>query len=142
MNWGKWIVVSFILFALFIGTLVTVCVQQDVSLVATDYYKQELEFQKQIDRDKNTRSLAIKPDISIVNNVIQISFQDLNKVQNGELKLFRPSNASSDITFELKSTADTILFFDLQNREKGMYKAQLKWSMNDQEYYLEEVVYL
>jgi hypothetical protein len=40
MNWGKWIIVSFVLFAGFIGTLVTVCVRQDISLVSKDYYKE------------------------------------------------------------------------------------------------------
>lgn len=142
MNWGKWIVVSFILFAVFIGTLVIVCVQQDISLVASDYYKQELEYQKQIDRDRNTRVLVVKPEISIVNNSVQVSFQELEKIQNGELKLFRPSNAASDLTFELKPTADTVVVFDLQHRERGMYRAQLKWTMRDQEYYLEKVIYL
>jgi len=142
MNWGKWIVVSFILFALFIGTLVIVCVRQDISLVASDYYKQELEYQKQIDRDRNTRALVVKPDISIVNNSVQVSFQEFGKIQSGELKLFRPSNAASDLIFDLRPTADTVVVFDLQHQERGMYRAQLKWTMRDQEYYLEKVIYL
>lgn len=134
--------VSFILFALFIGTLVIVCVRQDISLVASDYYKQELEYQKQIDRDRNARALVVKPDISIVNNSVQVSFQEFGKIQSGELKLFRPSNAASDLIFDLRPTADTVVVFDLQHQERGMYRAQLKWTMRDQEYYLEKVIYL
>jgi hypothetical protein len=142
MNWGKWIVVSFILFAIFIGTLVVVCVREDINLVATDYYKQELDYQQQIDRNKNTQALVVKPDISIVNSSLLISYKEFNRLKNGELKLFRPSNAAFDVTFELKPTADSVLTFDLQNRERGMYKAQLKWSMDDLEYYLEKIIYL
>lgn len=142
MNWGKWIVVSFVLFAIFIGTLVAVCVRQDISLVATDYYKQELDFQKQIDRSKNAQSLASRPAISVVNNTLQISFKEFNRLQNGELKLFRPSNAASDFTLQLEASADSVLTFDIQNREKGMYKAQMKWSMDEKEYYFEETIYL
>lgn len=142
MNWGKWIVVSFILFAMFIGTLVYVCVREDISLVANDYYKQELDYQKQIERDKNTLALTVQPDISVVNSSLQISYSELNTMQKGELKLFRPSNAASDLIFEIKTTSDTVLVFDLRDREKGMYKAQLKWSMNNKEYYLEKTVYL
>ena len=142
MNWGKWIAVSFVLFAIFIGVLVTVCVRQDINLVATDYYKQELDYQNQIDRNKNAQALLVKPQIKITNNVLQVSFKDFNHVKNGELKLFRPSNPASDVTFELKPTADTLQAFDLQNRQRGMYKAQLRWSMNNKEYYLEEIVYL
>lgn len=142
MNWGKWIVVSFILFAAFIGALVTICVRQDISLVATDYYKQELDFQQQIDRTNNAQQLTVSPDISIVNNKVQISYKNFSSLQAGELKLFRPSNEKSDLVFELKATADTIQFFDLETRERGMYKAKMKWSMNDKEYYLEKTVYL
>lgn len=142
MNWGKWIAVSFVLFAIFIGVLVTVCVRQDINLVSTDYYKQELDYQNQIDRNRNAQDLMVKPLIKIENNAVQVSFKDFNHVESGELKLFRPSNPDYDVTFELKTTADTLQAFDLQTRQRGMYKAQLKWSMNNKEYYLEETVYL
>ena len=142
MNWGKWILVSFILFATFIGVLVAICVQQDISLVATDYYKQELDFQQQIDRAKNAQQLLVSPDITVVNSHVQISFKDFSNLQSGELKLFRPSNIKSDLVFELKPTADTVQLFDLRSRERGMYKAKMKWSMNNKEYYLEETIYL
>ena len=142
MNWGKWIAVSFVLFAIFIGVLVTVCIRQDINLVATDYYKQELDYQNQIDRNSNAQELRVKPHIIITNNAVQVSFKDFNTVKSGELKLFRPSNPAYDISFELKPTADTLQTFDLKASQRGMYKAQLKWSMNNKEYYIEETVYL
>lgn len=142
MNWGKWIAVSFVLFALFIGGLVTICVRQDISLVATDYYKQELDYQQQIDRSANTNLLEFKPEISIMNNTLQVSYPDFSSIQAGEVKLFRPSNAGSDRVFELKTTSDTVQVFDLSSQQKGMYKAKLKWTMNEKEYYLEKTVYL
>ena len=142
MNWGKWIVVSFVLFAIFIGVLVTVCVRQDISLVANDYYKQELDYQKQIDRDKNAQELFVKPEISIERNELKISFKDFNKIQAGEVKLFRPSNAASDMLFRLERSEEPIQSFDLQAKEKGMYKAQMKWSMDGKEFYIEQTVYL
>lgn len=142
MNWGKWIVVSFVLFAIFIGTLVVVCVRQDINLVASDYYKQELVFQKQIDRENNTLVLKIKPDINVVNSSIQISFRDFKDIQSGELKLFRPSNEKLDQVFELNPTSDTIQNFILKVSEPGLYKAQLKWSMSGKEYYLKKNIYL
>lgn len=142
MNWGKWIVVSFLLFAIFIGVLVTVCVRQDISLVANDYYKQELDYQKQIDRDKNTQNLLAKPEISIDQNLLKISFKDFNKMQRGEVKLFRPSNAASDMLFRLEPGEAKVRSFDVQSKEKGMYKAQMKWLMDGKEYYIEKTVYL
>src|SRR5687768_12027779 len=135
MNWGKWIITAYVFFAVFISVLVTICVKQDISLVAPDYYNQELDFQQQIDRANNAQQLAVKPEILIVNNSVQISFRDFNALQSGELKLFRPSNAKSDLIFELKATPDTLQLFDLHLRQKGMYKAKMKWTMNDKEYF-------
>ena len=74
MNWGKWIIVSFVLFAAFIGTLVTVCMRAEVSLVSKDYYKEELEFQKQIVRIENTSALESKPAIVAGKGIIEITF--------------------------------------------------------------------
>lgn len=142
MNWGKWIVVSFVLFAAFIGVLVTICVRQDISLVAEDYYKQELNFQQQINKSANTAQLNVKPEISIVNGNMQVRYKDFRAIHAGELKLFRPSNAESDLVFVLKPSADTIQYFNLQARERGMYKAKMQWSMHDKEYYLEKTIYL
>lgn len=137
----KWIVVSFVLFALFIGTLVTVCVRQDVSLVAPDYYKQELAYQQRIDQQQNTSQLDSKPAIVVANNQLQVSFANLNQIEKGELKLFRPSDARLDRTYELKS-AESFQTFDVSTQQRGMYKASLRWTMNGKEYFLEETIYI
>jgi hypothetical protein len=50
----------FILFAAFIGTLVTVCLRQDISLVSKDYYKEELQYENQLTRLKKCLSAGVK----------------------------------------------------------------------------------
>jgi hypothetical protein len=142
MNWGKSIVVVFVLFALFIGTLVTVCVRQDVSLVAPDYYKQELVYQQRIDQQQNTAQLEAKPIIVVANNQLQVSFVSLNQIEKGELKLFRPSDAQQDKVYELKSTTDLVQTFDVSAQQRGMYKARLSWTMDGKEYFMEETIYI
>ena len=142
MNFGKWILVSFIGFALFIGTLVTVCVRQDINLVSSDYYKQELAYQKQIERKQNANSLSSLPKIEFVNNKITVSYKDFNQVANGELKLLRPSDARLDQTFNVHSTNDTVQIFEINIPKSGMYKASFTWTMGDKEYFVEETIYL
>lgn len=142
MNWGKWIFVAFVSFTLFIGTLVTVCIRQDVSLVTPDYYKQELAYQDQMNRRQNADALTERPRIDLNQNKLTVTFADFNKVTRGELKLFRPSNARLDQTFELKSTSNSIQTFDIDFPQRGMYKASISWVMNDKEYFMEETIYL
>lgn len=142
MNWGKWLFVSFVLFALFIGTLVTVCINQDMPLVASDYYQQELDYQQRINQTANTAGLASPPKIEIQHRQLTISFGALPQMQNGQLKLFRPSNALWDKTYAIPVTDQTSYSIDVSTQMLGQYKAQLTWQWNGKEYFTEETVYL
>src|SRR5687767_1148383 len=112
MNIGKWIVVVFIIFAAFIAVLITICVYQDISLVSKDYYREELAYQSQIQRLNNTASLSEKPMISVVDQKLKLSFQTFDKVENGVLKLFCPSNREMDRSFSVKSSSTESQLFD------------------------------
>lgn len=143
MNWGKWIIVSFVLFGAFIATLVTVCVRQDVSLVSKDYYKEELAYQDQIGRIKNASLLAKRPTIKIVDkNTVQVDFDQFNEVEKGELQLFRPSNAAMDKKFSLNASDTPSQQFSMENMDKGMYRARMIWTMGGKEFFVEEVIFI
>ena len=143
MNWGKWIVVSFVLFAVFIGTLVTVCVRQDINLVTKDYYKAELVYQDQIERQQNARLLDSKPTFAVVDDAyLVVSFDRFDEVEKGAVKLFRPSNEKLDQDFELQASGDVTQRFKLRSVNKGMYRVKMLWTMNGKEFYTEEVIYI
>lgn len=139
---GKSIVLAFVLFALFIGSLVVVCLRQDIPLVATDYYQQELRFQTHIDQVKNTNQLSEKPSIEIVGNGVEIKFSRLPDITDGELELFRPSDERLDKRFKLDPGAGSTQRFNTSAMPGGMYKARMRWSMDGKDYFMENVVYL
>lgn len=141
MNIGKWIVASFVLFIGFIATLVTICMKQDVNLVSKDYYKEELAYQAQIERLTNAASLANKPEINIANRTLEISFSSLNEIQNGELKLFCPSNPKMDRNFVVQASGAPQRY-NISDVTAGMYRARFMWTMNGKEFYFEKVVYI
>lgn len=141
MNWGKWIIVSFGLFAIFIATLVTICVRQDIGLVSKDYYKDELVYQDQIERISNAHALVSKPVISVVDQtLLQVRFEQFSNIENGELLLFSPGDAKRDKKFVLKPTTANVLQFHMDAVPQGMYKARMKWQMGDKEFYIEEII--
>ncbi len=141
MNFGKWIVVSFILFAVFIGTLVTVCVREDVNLVSKDYYKEELAYQDQIQRLNNTEKLLQKPIVKVIkNNLLHVEFMQTQEIQSSELKLFCPSNPKMDKNFKFNTSKDGSQLIDLRGLQSGMYKAKLLWTMDGKEFYIEEII--
>ena len=140
MNWGKWIVVAFILFAGFIATLVTVCMKQDVNLVSKDYYKDELAYQEQIQRMNNVNQLDQKPVIRKSGSFLQIDFDRFRDIEKGEINLFNPSDPKKDKLYALRSSEDHSQLFPLDDVAKGMYRARMQWVMNGKEYYLETVI--
>lgn len=142
MNWGKWIIVAFVLFAGFIATLVTVCMRQNVNLVSKDYYKEELAYQEQITRINNVNNLPQRPVIQKTEKFVEVEFAQFNDVESGSLKLFRPSDEKMDKVFVLSPSGKTRQLFPIENLEKGMYRARLQWTMNGKEFFMEEIIYI
>jgi len=142
MNWGKWIIVSFALFAIFIGTLATICIRQDISLVSKSYYEDELKYEEQIQRINRTAELKVKPKLWITQNKLEIHFNPFDQIEGGEMKLFRPSDVGLDKEFIFQPAIDTEQKFDLTFLPKGMYKAKIRWKMRGKEYYFEKIINL
>ena len=143
MNWGKSITLALVLFATFIGTLVTVCVKQDVNLVTKDYYKEELAYQLQIDRMAHTAMLSERPVISVEDgSVLKISYADFENINQGSLELFRPSDPALDRRFELGKSANSSVYLSTKGMQKGMYRAKLRWQMAGTEFFVEQLIKL
>src|SRR5687768_3459403 len=143
MNWGKSIILAFVLFAAFLVTLVTVCMRQDISLVTREYYKEELDYQAQINRIAHTTTLSEKPTIQVESgDIIKVRYVDFPSLERGELHLFRPSDPEMDKQFDLRSSAEELQYFSTSGMGKGMYRARMKWTMNGEEFYIEQMITL
>ncbi len=136
----KWVVFSFIGFALFIGTLVTICVRQDVSLVSANYYQDELVHQKKMTEQQNMLDLKTEPNMTLTNQHIKISYPALKELEHGEIRLTRPSDSRLDQRFPLGKEAEQD--FLLSVSERGLYRVTLQWSMNGKDYYFEKLMVL
>ena len=141
MNIGNWIIVAFVLFTAFIATLVVICMRQEVSLVSQSYYQDELAYQDQIDRQRNTLELAHKPTVSLDNRLLVLQFDQRSDIAEGVLNIFCPSDAKMDRRFKLDAGRQ-MQQFDLAQLNPGMYRVKLRWTMHDQEYYHEEIINL
>jgi len=141
MNFGKWIVVAFVFFALYIGVLVVVCVRQDINLVSKDYYRDELKYQQKLDQINNANHLSHLPVIAIKNGQARISFGENQYIQNGTLKIERPSNEKLDRNFSL-SPGQSIQEFNLGNWKPGLYRTSITWTMEGKGYYFEKQIIL
>ena len=141
MNWGKGIILSFVLFIGVIFTMVYISVNTEFSLVAENYYEQEIDYETQLQRIRNFNELEAKPTFNFDRNGHEISLQfssDLaSALEEGEVVFFRSSGAKFDKNFDLELDDNSTFKVDTKSFIKGAWTLQLKWSDKDQEYYKE-----
>ncbi len=138
MNWGKSITLAFILFAFFILSIVYSMMQQRVDLVRDDYYKEELNYEKQIEKIKNAKNISIKMRYSPENQQITITLP--SAVKKGEVLFFRPSDKRMD--FKKHIEKGNLFSFDTADLTKGYWKIQVYWTDGRYDYFKEEEVYI
>ncbi len=139
MSWPKGIVISFILFILFIGSMVYIMMKEDISLVAENYYEQELVYQQQLSRKNNALMLDKKPVVRIrEGKYLEIAFPYESRLEGGKVQLFRPSAKKFDEQFTFTSLTDNRLLYEVKNHLSGACRIRIWWKMNDKEYFWEE----
>ncbi|MEO9967076.1 MAG: FixH family protein [Reichenbachiella sp.] len=144
MNWGKSIVVAFVLFAGLIITMVVISMKHDVNLVDPNYYEEELAYQDQIDRIQNYQDLALKPEIvKTTDQIILIFPSELADLMNsGEIHFFRPSDHAVDQRMKIKLDNENKQAFSISGFGRGLWKTKLRWTAGDKEYFSEQRIVL
>ncbi|WP_010135348.1 FixH family protein [Ochrovirga pacifica] len=96
LNWGTYIVITFIVFISFILYFVVKTFTQkqyDYDLVTESYYEEELNFQQTIDYAKNTKELFEKVQLLQEGTTWVAKFpKQLKGHVVGEIQFYRPSN--------------------------------------------------
>jgi nitrogen fixation protein FixH len=136
MNWGKSIVICFVLFATFVGTMAYKMATAKVDLVRKDYYQKEIDYQKQINRLRNSSDFKHKKTMTYLpeNHLLRIGFP--TPVNKGEVLFFRPSDKGLDFTVPINKIS--LFNYSTEKLQKGRWKVQVTWTDGALEYYLED----
>ena len=139
MNWGAKIIIAFICFTGIVFTMVFISMRQDISLVADNYYEQEIAYEEQIQRIKNQKTLGEKPLFKVVRaeQKAVLTFPETLDVKEGTVHFFRPSNARMDRSFSIQLGEGRKQEFDLQPFRSGLWKVKIFWKSAEKEYYEE-----
>ena len=138
-NWGTGILITIIVFMIItIGTVVFL-MNQDVDLVASDYYNLGIQHQDQIDRVNRTNSMDEAVQINSENGFVRLIFPKSFAQKNfkGTVQFYRPSDSKKD--FSLPITIDTSAqqIVSTQSLDKGYWTVKLNWTQDSIEYYKE-----
>ncbi len=146
INWGTAIVIAFICFIGFIMYFVINMATDkklDHDLVVEDYYKQELEFQTDIDKEKNANALETNIEWKRSNEGIIIEFPknlELNNIK-GKVFLYRPSNKQLDFEIPISLSDHNLLIPDNRLLD-GRWNIKVDWTYGNKEYlYKTEINY-
>lgn len=114
----------------------------DVNLVADDYYQQELVYEDQINRLKNTETLEFKPNFekSTDGKLIVLTFPTNLAPEKGEITLYRPSDFTKDRRFALALDAENQQGFVSESLQSGLWRAKLLWEADGKSYFQEFVI--
>lgn len=147
INWGTAIIIAFILFISFILFFVIKANTQSkygYHLVSQEYYKDELNYQKEIDRYNNTKELGIELNFQKSTQGITISFPSNYQTEyiEGNVSLYRPSNQSLDKTMTFALSKSSTLLIPDQMLVDGRWDIKIFWKANNKEFlYKKEFIY-
>lgn len=146
MSWGTGIVlaiISFIGFILYFVISMSTDEKYSYDLVTEEYYKTELDFQHQLDKEKNSDNLSAKITVEKTSEGLIVEFPSDLEPQNikGKLFLYRPSNKRLDNEIPLSLSSNQLLVPD-ESLVGGRWNIIVDWSYNKEDYYFKkEIVY-
>ncbi|MBA4848899.1 FixH family protein [Emticicia sp. BO119] len=145
MNFGHKIGIFYGLFVIFMITLVTLCVKQkDISLVSNDYYKKEIAYQAEIEKQQNAAQLIQSVIVTYAGEKQQISvvFPEDQKDARGKVQFYRPSDAKKDFTIELVLQQNRTQEIPVNQLTKGLWVIKIEWENAGKAYLKEEKIVL
>ena len=140
-NWGWGIFVSIVLFMTIIVVIVASMMNREVDLVTDKYYDKEIKYQQQIDKEKLTAELSKKIVVNYTGNYVNVIFPKDEK-PTGDLYFYRPANLHKDFKVPINPDKNFSQVLDVSKLDRGLWKLQISWSVNNNDYYSEKILML
>jgi len=143
-NWGTGIVLAFIGFISFIMYfIITMNINKKYNhdLVTEDYYAEELVYQNDIDKLKNSKTLIENITYNKSEEGLIIYFPkdfDFNKI-TGNMFLYRPSNKQLDFETEISLSNPYLLIPDKRLLD-GRWNIKVDWQYNGKSYLFKKAI--
>ncbi|TAF79670.1 MAG: nitrogen fixation protein FixH [Runella slithyformis] len=138
MNWGKSIVLAFVLFAGFVATMAYRMMTTKIDLVSDDYYQRGAKYDKHLENLRNSTGFNIEKTMFYDTLKEQLRISLPTVVRSGQINFFRPADRSLDFNVPLAKTTQSVFRFPTRAMAKGRWKVQATWHDGLHEYFLEQ----
>lgn len=139
LNWGASIVIAIVSFMAFIlYFVVQMSTNKDLEhdLVTEEYYKKEIDFQQQLNKEINAQKLVTNIRIERTAEGVLVLFPeelDFTRIE-GKLFLYRPSNKQLDKEIALSLTSHQMLVPQKQLLG-GRWNIEIDWKHGEESYF-------
>lgn len=146
INWGTGLVIAmigFISFIMYFIIKVNTDSAYDHDLVVEEYYKAELTFQGEIDREEKSRELDENITWTKTEDGLLLSFpEDLDSQDiTGSVFLYRTSNKKLDFEMPI-SISNNVMLIPSNRLLDGRWNLKVDWKYKDVAYlYKKEIMY-
>jgi hypothetical protein len=141
---GHAVVAVMVIFILIMTQFMVRAYHNQETLVAEDYYGDELRYQDQIDKLKNVSTLGQDVKVDPQPGTLTFTFPEVlrGKAIAGELYLMRPSDAAADHRVAFTVDAEGRYVLDTRTMPTGAYTVQLEWNAEGTKYLTEDRIHL
>ncbi|UKM63553.1 FixH family protein [Flavobacteriaceae bacterium GSB9] len=144
INWGTGIVIAFVGFISFIMYFIitmNVNSKYDHDLVTEDYYAEELNYQKDINKLQNANKLSENITYKHVTEGLVIYFPSKidHKEITGKMFLYRPSNKQLDFETDISLSKPYLLIPD-KRLVDGRWNIKIDWQYKGNAYLYKETI--
>jgi hypothetical protein len=141
LNWGKALVLFFIIFFIWIFSFVFFAMRQNNDLVSEDYYQKGADYTTQINIDR--RSLPYRDSVQIIRSDKQLQISLCKSVaasgDSVQVYFFRSSDKGKDVRLKFRS-ADSPFVIDKGKLFHGRYQVYISWGKGDEKYMVKQIL--
>ena len=140
-----WAIAAFFAIAITgITIFITWALRQNMDLVRSDYYQQEILFQGQIDAVNRTRpfanEIAATYDLATKTLMVRLPLAHVGQRFSGMMHLYRPSDARLDRTMALTPGLNGEQVVAARQLVPGLWKVRLEWMALGEPYRFEKSI--
>lgn len=138
-NWGTGIIIFLILFFISIFWFVFFSFSLRHDLVEKDYYPKILEYEKQIQKQKNLVELGEEVKVSKQPDELLLQFPQSQKADTikGQILIYRPSDTRLDQTHQIQLDTLNEQKLSTSRLTSGKYILKIAWTYQGKAFYQE-----
>ncbi|HMO52556.1 MAG TPA: FixH family protein [Kiritimatiellia bacterium] len=109
-------------------------IRQSVDLVRPDYYEQDLKHSERMEQERRAQGLENPLRIDYDASAQTITLHYPSVAASGSVHLYRPSDSALDRIVDIAPDAAARQVLDASALATGLWRIQVSWRQNDQDY--------